>query len=210
MGVCVAVVSTCNGQRDGVVYEVGKGAAWACTTTSWCRPSSWSWRSARPTPRQKVTATLEGRVLEIGFGSGLNLPHYPRAVSEILAVDPSQRARRIGRRRIASASAPITFVGLDAERIDAPDASADSALCTFTLCTIPDAARALQEVRRILKPGARLHFLEHGRAPDASVARWQDRLNGMQRRMCGGCNVNRDMRALLEAAGFRLEKLDAG
>lgn len=159
--------------------------------------------------REKVALALEGRVLEIGFGSGLNLPYYPRAVSEVLAVDPSERARRIGRRRIESARAPVTFIGLDAERIDAPDASADAALCTFTLCTIPDAARALREVKRILKPGGQLHFLEHGRAPDASVARWQDRLNGIQRAIAGGCNVNRDMRALLEGAGFRLDRLDA-
>jgi ubiquinone/menaquinone biosynthesis C-methylase UbiE len=159
--------------------------------------------------RQKITSGLAGRVLEIGFGSGLNLPYYPNEVSEVLAVDPSERARRIGRHRIANAHTPITFIGLDAERIDAPDASADAALCTFTLCTIPDAARALQEVKRILKPGGRLHFLEHGRAPDASVARWQDRLNGMQRVICGGCNVNRNMRELLESAGFELETLSA-
>jgi ubiquinone/menaquinone biosynthesis C-methylase UbiE len=160
--------------------------------------------------REKAVAGLSGRVLEIGFGSGLNLPHYPAAVTQVLAVDPSERARRIGRRRIEGARVPVTFVGLDAERIDAPSASADAALCTFTLCTIPDARRALAEVRRILKPGAPLHFLEHGRAPDAAVARWQDRLNPVQRAVAGGCNVNRDMRALLEAAGFRISELHTG
>jgi ubiquinone/menaquinone biosynthesis C-methylase UbiE len=159
--------------------------------------------------REKVTAGLSGRVLEIGFGSGLNLPFLPRGVSELLAVDPSERARKIGRKRIDGAACPITFVGLDAERIDHPDQSADAALSTFTLCTIPDGVRALREVKRILKPGARLHFLEHGRAPDAKVARWQDRLNGMQRVIAGGCNINRDMRDLLEEAGFRIESFQA-
>ena len=159
--------------------------------------------------RRKVTAELSGRVLEIGFGSGLNLPYLPAAVSELLAVDPSQRARRIGQKRMGAVPFPITFVGLDAERIDCAAHSADAALSTFTLCTIPDAQEALREVKRILKPKGRLHFLEHGRAPDPSIARWQDRLNGMQRRIAGGCNLNRDIGALLESAGFRVDRLEA-
>jgi ubiquinone/menaquinone biosynthesis C-methylase UbiE len=160
--------------------------------------------------RQKVAAGLSGRVLEIGFGSGLNIPYLPRGVSELLAVDPSGRARKIGKKRIEGAACAITFVGLDAERIELPDDSADAALCTFTLCTIPDAVRALEEVKRIMKPGAQLHFLEHGRTPDSGVARWQDRLNGMQRALFGGCNINRDIRQLLESAGFRVESFEAG
>jgi ubiquinone/menaquinone biosynthesis C-methylase UbiE len=158
--------------------------------------------------RERVTHGLHGTVLEIGFGSGLNVPLYPGAVTKVLAVDPSARARHIGRKRIARARCAIEPIGLDAERIDARDASADAALSTFTLCSIPVAERALAEVRRILKPGGRLHFLEHGRSPDAGVARWQDRLNGLQRAVCGGCNINRDIRQLLERSGFVIESLD--
>ncbi len=159
--------------------------------------------------RARVCQGLAGRVLEIGFGSGLNLRHYPETVSEVLAVDPSGVARRIGRRRIERARCPVHFVALDAEQIAVDDRSADTALSTFTLCTIPDASRALAEVKRILRPGGRLHFLEHGRAPDAGVARWQDRLNGLQRAIAGGCQLNRDMRQLVEGAGFRIESLAA-
>lgn len=159
--------------------------------------------------RKKVSAGLHGTVLEIGFGSGLNLPHLPASVTRLLAVDPSERARRIGKKRIASAPCPIRFIGRDAERIQAEDASADCALSTFTLCTIPAAELALGEVKRILKPGGRLFFLEHGRAPDAAVARWQDRLNGVQRAVVGGCNINRDIPALLRSAGFRVASLEA-
>jgi len=159
--------------------------------------------------RQKVVAGLHGTALEIGFGSGLNLPHLPPAVTKLLAVDPSERARRIGKKRIAAVSCTLELVGLDAEVIQAPDASADSALSTFTLCTIPDAVRALREVKRILKPGGRLFFLEHGRAPDSGVARWQDRLNGVQQVVAGGCNINRDIPQLLRDAGFELVSLEA-
>jgi SAM-dependent methyltransferase len=159
--------------------------------------------------RDKVCADLHGTVLEIGFGSGMNLPYMPGAVTRVLAVDPSERARRIGRRRIEAARVPIDFVGLGAEAIRADSASADCALSTFTLCTVPDVARALAEVRRILRPGGRFFFVEHGRAPDAGVARWQDRLNGIQRATCGGCNLNRDVPALLRAAGFAIDTLDA-
>jgi ubiquinone/menaquinone biosynthesis C-methylase UbiE len=160
-------------------------------------------------PRKQATSGLSGRVLEIGFGSGLNLPYFPDGVEEVLAVDPSARARRIGHRRIAAARCPVTFVGLEASHIERESQSADSALSTFTLCTIPDALEALAEVRRVLKPGGLLHFLEHGRAPDQGVARWQDRLNGMQRKIAGGCNLNRDIAALLEQAGFHIQRLEA-
>lgn len=159
--------------------------------------------------RRKVVADLHGTVLEIGFGSGLNVPHLPQTVTRLLAVDPSERARGIGHKRIAAAHCPIRFIGRDAERIQTEDASADAALCTFTLCTIPEAERALREVRRVLKPNGRLHFLEHGRAPDASVARWQDRLNGMQKVLAGGCHLNRDIPALLQGAGFLVQSLEA-
>jgi ubiquinone/menaquinone biosynthesis C-methylase UbiE len=159
--------------------------------------------------REKALAGLSGTVLEIGFGSGLNVPLYPAGIARVLAVDPSERARRIGRKRIAAARCPIETVGLDAESIRLDARSADNALSTFTLCTIPDAGRALVEVKRILRPGGRLYFLEHGRAPDPGVARWQDRLNGMQRAIAGGCNINREIPALLEGAGFRVESLES-
>jgi ubiquinone/menaquinone biosynthesis C-methylase UbiE len=159
--------------------------------------------------RRKVAAGLHGVVLEIGFGSGLNVPHYPGAVTRVVGVDPSLRARKIGRKRIEASRAPVELIGLEAERIPLPDASVDSALSTFTLCTIPDAERALREVRRVLSPGGSLFFLEHGRAPDPKVSRWQDRLNGLQRAIAGGCNLNRDIRALVESAGFRLESVEA-
>jgi SAM-dependent methyltransferase len=159
--------------------------------------------------REKAAAGLSGTVLEIGFGSGMNLPYYPERVTRVLAVDPSERARRIGRKRIAAARCPVEVVGLDAESIRADAGSADSALSTFTLCTVPSAEQALREVRRILKPGGRLMFVEHGRAPDPKVARSQDRWNGLQRAIAGGCNLNRDIPELLRAAGFRIESLEA-
>lgn len=165
-------------------------------------------KNLRP-ERQKAAEGLEGRVLEIGFGSGLNVGLYPSSVSRILGVEPSTRARKIGRKRIDGSAQPIEFVGLDAQRLALDDDSVDSALSTFTLCTIPEAEQALAEVRRVLVKGGRLHFLEHGRAPDAKVARWQDRLNGIQQKIAGGCNLNRDIRGLVERSGFRIESLDA-
>lgn len=159
--------------------------------------------------RARVVAGLAGTVLEIGFGSGLNLPWLPAEVDRVLAVDPSERSRKLGRKRIEAARCAVDFIGLDAEAIRAGDASADCALSTFTLCTIPSPTSALHEVKRILKPGGRLHFLEHGLSRDDGVARWQARLNGMQRALCGGCNLNRDIPALLKDSGFTLESLRA-
>jgi ubiquinone/menaquinone biosynthesis C-methylase UbiE len=160
--------------------------------------------------RQQAVAGLSGVVLEIGFGSGLNVPHYPLAVTRVLAVDPSERARHIARKRLSDARCVIEPIGLDAQRIRADTASADAALSTFTLCTIPDAERAMAEVRRILKPGGRFFFLEHGIAPDPGVARWQHRLNGIERAVAGGCNLDRDIPAIVRSAGFRVESLDTG
>ncbi len=159
--------------------------------------------------RRAVTADLEGTVLEIGFGSGSNLPFLPAAVTRLLAVDPALRGRKLARKRLAKSACPVDFIGLDAQQIQLDDASADSALSTFSLCTIPDPVSALREVKRILKPGGRLYLLEHGRSPDVGVWRWQERLNGVQRTLFGGCHINRDITALVRAAGFTLETCHA-
>jgi len=160
--------------------------------------------------RQRATQRLHGRVLEIGFGSGLNVPHYPTTFTEVVAVEPSQKARDIARKRVHASPCPVSFVGLDAQQLPLDAGSVDSVLCTFSLCTIPDAATALSEAHRVLRPGGRFAFVEHGRASESGTARWQDRLNGIQRRMCGGCNLNRDIPGLIREAGFDIEELDEG
>jgi SAM-dependent methyltransferase len=152
--------------------------------------------------REKTAAGLTGTVLELGFGSGVNLPVLPANVVEVLAVEPSATAMRIAERRISASGVRVAHVGLNGQRIELEDASCDSALCTFTLCTIPDATSALLEVRRVLRPGGRLHVLEHGLAPDGSVVAWQRRLEPLQRRLFGGCHLTRDPLALLIDAGF--------
>jgi ubiquinone/menaquinone biosynthesis C-methylase UbiE len=167
----------------------------------WCIDLSCGVKALAPA-RARVTAELYGTVLEVGFGSGLNLPFMPPAVTRVLAVEPSERARRIAQKRVHQAQCQVQYVGLDAQRVQLDDAVADCALSTFTLCTIPDVEGALHEIKRILKPGGRLFVLEHGLAPDAGIARWQARLNGMQRVIAGGCTLNRDIRGVLARAGF--------
>ena len=158
--------------------------------------------------RAEACAGLHGRVLELGFGSGLNLPWLPPEVSALDAVDPSGAGWSHSARRRDDCAVPVARVGLDGQVLAAADASYDAALTTFTLCTIPDPAAALTEVRRVLRPGAALHFLEHGLAPDPGVVRWQQRLEPVQRRLFGGCHLTRDVRALVEGAGLDLVSLD--
>jgi SAM-dependent methyltransferase len=158
--------------------------------------------------RARVTADLEGEVLEIGFGSGRNLPHYPPTVTRVRAVEPSGVGRKLAAGRVAASPVPVEFVGLDGQELPIEDASVDHVLTTWTLCTIPDVARALHEVRRVLNPGGSLHFVEHGRAPYPRVARWQDRLTPIQRRVAGGCHLNRPIDELVAASGLVLQRLD--
>ncbi len=158
--------------------------------------------------RQRTAAPLHGEVLELGFGSGLSLPHYPDAVTRVYAVDPAVLGRRLASERIERTSIPVEFTGLDGQRIPLPDESVDSALCTWTLCTIPDADRALREVRRVLRPGGVLRFVEHGRHDDPAVARWQDRLNPLQNLLAGGCNINRRIDTLIEESGLHMVELE--
>jgi ubiquinone/menaquinone biosynthesis C-methylase UbiE len=154
--------------------------------------------------RRQVAAGLSGTVLEIGFGSGLNLPAYPPEVEVVYAVEPALTARRLATERIAASHVRVEHIGLRGESIPLPDASCDGALSTFTLCTIPGVEAALAEVRRVLRPGGRFHFLEHGASPDAGVARWQRRLEPMQKRVADGCHLTRDPVALVRAAGFEV------
>jgi ubiquinone/menaquinone biosynthesis C-methylase UbiE len=156
--------------------------------------------------RAQTTEGLSGRVVEIGFGSGLNVPHYPADVDVVLADEPASVARRIAEKRVVASPVPVEHVGLDGQSIPLDDNSCDAALCTFTLCTVPDADRALSEVRRVLRPGGEFHFLEHGLSPDPGVARWQHRMEPLQLRLADGCHLTRDSVALVEAAGFRMER----
>lgn len=160
--------------------------------------------------RAQACAGLAGHVLEIGFGSGHNVPHYPPDVTRVTAVEPSDVGWRLAARRLARSPVVVERGGLDGQSLPFPDGTFDNALSTFTLCTIPDGAAALAEVRRVLVPGGALHFLEHGRAPDDGVRRWQRRLNPLNRRVAGGCRLDVPIEELVRAAGFDLHTLSTG
>jgi SAM-dependent methyltransferase len=155
--------------------------------------------------REATCDRLTGRVLELGFGSGSNLPFLPPEVTGVWAVEPSDTAWRLSESAREKARLPVQRAGLTGEQLDRADASMDSALSTFTLCTIPDLPRALAELHRVLKPGGAVHYLEHGIAPDPGTLRWQQRLEPVQKRVVGGCHLTRDIPGLLQEAGFTLE-----
>ena len=158
--------------------------------------------------RAKVVPQATGRVLEIGIGTGLNLGFYDaQNVSAIVGVDPAAQMQDKAHQRAADIAIPVEMIALELGQIQADDASFDSIVCTFTLCTIPDPIAALQEMRRVLKPDGKLLFAEHGRAPDHKVRLWQDRLTPLWKPLAGGCHLNRDIPALLKAGGFQIRDL---
>jgi SAM-dependent methyltransferase len=159
-------------------------------------------------PRRRALSGLVGDVVEIGFGSGHNVAYYPAEVDRVLAVEPSTLARRLAEPRIDTSAVTVEFVGLDCQDLSLPDDCADTAVTTFTLCTIPDVARALRDLVRVLRPGGELRFLEHGLSPDPKVATWQHRLTPLRRRICGGCHFDRPIDRLITDAGFRIVNLE--
>ena len=158
--------------------------------------------------RRRVCEGLAGEVVEIGFGSGLNVPFYPTAITRVTAVEPADTAWKLADKRLTSTSVRVERSGLDGQSLPFEENSYDAALSTWTLCTIPDVAAALQELRRVLKPGRTLHFVEHGLAPDESIRRWQQRLEPLQKRVFGGCHLTRPIADLLTTAGFTITELD--
>jgi ubiquinone/menaquinone biosynthesis C-methylase UbiE len=157
--------------------------------------------------RQRVIGAAQGRVLEVGIGSGLNLPLYGPMVRSVIALEPSRELLRMARKRAEAVSAAVEFYEASAETMPLDDRSVDTVVTTWTLCSIADAARALAEMRRVLKPNGVLLFVEHGRAPEPGVARWQDRLDPLWSRFAGGCHLNRKMDDLIAANGFRIDRL---
>ncbi len=160
--------------------------------------------------RSKVVPLAEGRVLEVGMGSGLNLPFYNKdKVEFIWGLEPSEGMRKKAQKNIAASDIEVKWLGLPGEKIPLDDDSVDTIVLTYALCTIPGWLEALQQMHRVLKPGGKLLFSEHGQAPDESVRKWQDRLNGVWGKMAGGCNINRPIPKLIEQGGFRITDLDA-
>jgi ubiquinone/menaquinone biosynthesis C-methylase UbiE len=159
--------------------------------------------------RKRAIGAAEGRVLEIGVGSGRNLPFYRSPATEILALEPSQKLIAMARGSTDSA-VPVHFLEASAEAIPLDDGTVDSVVTTWTLCSISQAASALGEMRRVLRPSGTLLFAEHGLAPSASVRWWQDRLTPTWRRISGGCHLNRPIRAMIEDAGFRIDRIETG
>jgi ubiquinone/menaquinone biosynthesis C-methylase UbiE len=160
--------------------------------------------------RERVIGAAEGRVLEIGVGSGMNLPFYRSPVREILALEPAPRLVSMAKRAPRAAGIPVSFLEAFAEAIPLDEHSVDTVVTTWTLCSIPQAAVALAEMRRVLRPGGKLLFAEHGQAPDASVRLWQDRLTPAWRYIGGGCHLNRPIRSMIETAGFRIDRIETG
>jgi SAM-dependent methyltransferase len=158
--------------------------------------------------RQRVCEGLQGEVVELGFGSGHNVPFYPDTVSRVAAIEPADVGWKLAGKRLNAATVPIERSGLDGQSLPFPDDSFDAALSTWTLCTIPDVRAALAEVRRVLKPGGQFHFVEHGLAPDEGVRRWQHRLEPVQKRLFGGCHLTRPVLDLLSTAGFTIAEVD--
>ena len=158
--------------------------------------------------RRRVCEGLAGDLVEIGFGSGLNVPFYPPAVTQVTAVEPADVGWKLAGKRLRETRVPIYRAGLDAGSLPFPDDSFDAALSTWTMCTIPDIATAVGELRRVLKPEGTLHFVEHGLAPDESVRRWQHRLEPVQKRLFGGCHLTRRIVDLLRNGGFAISELD--
>lgn len=156
-------------------------------------------------PRRRTLARAQGRILEIGFGTGRNLPFYPPGVSRIEAIDPDTDLDRYSQPRIAASSIAVDFHHLDAQHLPFEDARFDTVVSTLTLCSIADVAHALSEVKRVLKRGGQFLFLEHGLSPDPAVVRWQRRLNPLQQRLGGGCHLDRDTVALVRGAGLQLD-----
>ncbi len=160
--------------------------------------------------RAKFVPLATGTVLEIGIGSGLNIPFYSRGVKKLYALDPSERLRGMAARRAVGAPFAVEFIGLSAENIPLDGGAVDTVLTTWTLCGIEDAGRALKETRRVLKPGGKLVFVEHGRSPDAGVLAWQNRLTPMWKRIGGGCHLNRPIDAMIKQAGFSIDRIETG
>lgn len=164
-------------------------------------------KSANPL-RERVCAGLHGHVVELGFGSGLNVPFYPEAVERVAAIEPADLGWELSSERRAASTIPVERAGLDGRALALPDDSCDTALSTWTLCTIPDIEAALGELRRVLKPGGTLHFVEHGLAPDDKVVRWQHRFEPVQQRLFGGCHLTRPIPTLLTGAEFTITELE--
>jgi SAM-dependent methyltransferase len=161
--------------------------------------------------REKVVPLAMGTVLEIGIGTGLNLPYYnANRVDRVIGLDPSEASWKLARQRAAHLSFELEFIGLPGEQIPLADASVDTVVVTFSLCTIPDPVTALQGMARVLRPGGSLLFCEHGAAPDAKVRQWQDRINPLWRRIAGGCNLNRAIPQMLRQGGFSIADMQAG
>lgn len=158
--------------------------------------------------RARVAGGLDGEVVEVGFGSGLNVPCYPPGVKRVQAVDPATLGRTLAAKRLAASPVPVEFVGLDGQNLPLESESADHVLTTWTLCTIPDPHVALAEIHRVLRKGGQLHFAEHGRSPDAGIARRQDRFTPIQKRVAAGCHLNRPIQSLIEDSGLEVTRME--